>query len=75
MYSFSINEILYKKTPQNYFHKFVTQKYSIDYGANIPATFTEASGAISPQFGRTQYLFGAVVLTLKQTFYQKDSLT
>ena len=33
----------------------------------LPATLTDSFGLIRPQFGRTQYRFGAVVLTLKQT--------
>jgi hypothetical protein len=36
---------------------------------NIPATETELWGWIIPLFGRTQYFLGAVVLTLKHTFW------
>ena len=33
-----------------------------------PETLTEAPASMMPLFGRTQYLRGAVVLTLKHTF-------
>ena len=36
---------------------------------NLPATSTTPSGSTNPLFGRTQYLFGAVVFTLKHTFF------
>ena len=34
---------------------------------DIPAIWTVSDGSITPEFGFTQYLFGAVVLILKQT--------
>jgi hypothetical protein len=33
------------------------------------AISTELRGSIAPQFGRTQYFFGAVVLILNKTFF------
>ena len=35
---------------------------------NLLAISTELLGSIAPQFGRTQYFFGAVVLILNKTF-------
>lgn len=35
---------------------------------NLPATSTTPPASTNPLFGRTQYRFGAVVFTLKQTF-------
>ena len=35
---------------------------------DLPDTLTICPGSIMPLFGRTQYLFGAVVFTLKHTF-------
>lgn len=35
---------------------------------SLPETFMEVPASMMPLFGRTQYLRGAVVLTLKHTF-------
>lgn len=39
-----------------------------DLCCNKPETFMDVPASMTPLFGRTQYLRGAVVLTLKHTF-------
>ena len=41
---------------------------------NKPDTSTLLEGSINPLFGRTQYLLGAVVFTLKQTLRSEGLL-
>ena len=45
----------------------ISNNYSSNIYLDIPAIWTVSDGSITPEFGFTQYLFGAVVLILKQT--------
>lgn len=60
---------LYK--PLNFYIRFTALPTFLDgkkMQRSLPKTFMEVPASMMPLFGRTQYLRGAVVLTLKHTF-------
>ena len=44
-------------------------------GWSMTRTLTRSLGGTKPELGRTQYCLGAVVLTLKQTFFSEGFLS